>query len=97
MSNYIVTVEEKMKSEAEFGFFYLYTKLTKKKAQELRSLGFFVFDSRESKNFPRLHKIDWKQSVVECNDVHSLNEKDSQYTLPQKLWITAMKNQPTDK
>lgn len=88
------TVEEKLKSEAEFGLFSANFKIGKTKANELRENGFEVTDSKEFNYFPRFHRISWKNSVVECKDVNSLNEKDSKYSLAQKLWIISMKNQP---
>ena len=90
----MIPVEEKMASEAEFGFYYLYYVITLKKAEELRDLGFVVTDSKEQRSSPRLHKIDWSQAgkVFEgVDDIHSLNERDEKYTLPQKLWITSSK------
>ena len=88
-----ITVEERMESEAEFGFFYYYGKLTKKKANELSSLGFTVTDSHESKSYPRLFKVSWLDVELEdCGlDIDTLNEKDEKYTLAQKLWIISTK------
>lgn len=92
MNRCITTVEEKMWSEAEFGFFHHYEVITKTKAIELRKQGFIVTDSKDRKNFPRLHRIYWGQAVVECANVHALNSKDNIYTFPQQLWITSMQN-----
>ncbi len=97
MSRLITSLEERLISEAEFGLFYFYEHMTHKKAVELQKEGFIVTDSFENKAFPRLHKIYWEHAVVECEDVHVLNENDSRYSLPQKLWIIAMKNQPAVK
>ena len=90
-----VSLEDKMISEAEFGLFYFYGILTKKKVSELEKMGFRVVDSHEKKTYPRLHKVLWvhaKVDDVDYNDLKSLNEKDSKYTFPQKLWIISMKN-----
>ena len=95
MSKLTTPLEDRLVSEAEFGMFYMYENITHKKAKELVNKGFIVKDSMENKNFPRQHKIDWKQAVVECEDINSLSENDSQYSFAQKLWITSMKNQPT--
>lgn len=92
MRKSITTVEERMWSEAEFGYFYHYEIITKTKATELRKQGFIVIDSKNKKNFPRLHKIYWGQAVVECTNVHALKGKDNSYTFPQQLWITSMQN-----
>ena len=94
MSRLTTPLEDRLVSEAEFGLFYMYEDITHKKSAELKEQGFIVKDSMQNRSFPRLHKIDWKQAVVECEDVHSLNENDSQYSFAQKLWIIAMKNQP---
>lgn len=88
------TVEERLMSEAEFGLFTANFKIGKTKAKELKENGFEITDSKEFNYFPRLHRISWKNSVVECEDIKSLNEKDSKYSLAQKLWIISMKNQP---
>lgn len=89
------TVEEKLMSEAEFGLFTANFKISKTKASELQENGFEVIDSKEYNYFPRLHRISWKNAMVECKeDVKFLNEKDSEYSLAQKLWIISMKNQP---
>lgn len=89
------TVEEKLMSEAEFGLFAASFKIGKTKASELQENGFEVTDSKEYNYFPRLHRISWKNAIVECKeDVKSLNEKDLKYSLAQKLWIISMKNQP---
>ena len=87
-------VEDKLYSEAEFGLFFAYQKITKKKADELRTNGLQVADCNDSRSFPRLHYISWKNAKVNCEDVSSLDEKSDEYTLAQKLWIVSMKNQP---
>ena len=89
------TLEEKLKSEAEFGLFYASFKIGKTKANELRENGLEVTDLKEFNYFPRLHKISWKEARVECEDVNSLDENDQKYSLAQKLWIVSMKSQPT--
>ena len=94
MSRLATPLEERLISEAEFGLFYMYDDITHKKASELQKEGFIVKDSMQNRSFPRQHKIDWKQAVVECEDINSLSENDSQYSFAQKLWIIAMKNQP---
>ena len=91
----LATVEERMESEAEFGLFFADLKIGKKKAIELREKGLNVRDSKEVNYFPRFHHISWKDAMVECDDVKKLDEKSDEYTLAQKLWITAMKNQAT--
>lgn len=88
------TVEERMKSEAEFGLFFAYLKIGLKKSKELQKQGCSIIDSNETNFFPRLHRISWENARVECEDVQKLNEKSDQYTLSQKLWIISMKNQP---
>lgn len=88
------TVEEKLKSEAEFGLFVANFKIGKTKANELRTSGFWVTDSKEFNYFPRIHRISWKEAKVECKDVKFLNEDDPKYSFAQKLWIISMKNQP---
>ena len=94
MSRLTTPLEERLISEAEFGLFHFYEDITHKKEVELRQAGFIVTDSKEIKRFPRRHRIYWGQAVVECEDVHSLNENDTQYSFAQKLWVIAMKNQP---
>ena len=86
------TVEERMKSEAEFGLFFADLKIGKNKANELRQNGCDVLDSKEAKNFPRFHHISWKNAKVKCEDVNLLDENSNEYTLAQKLWIISMKN-----
>lgn len=88
------TVEEKLKSEAEFGLFVANFKIGKTKANELRQNGFEVTDSKEVNYFPRRHWISWKEAKVECEDVMSLDEKNPEYSFAQELWILSMKNQP---
>lgn len=90
----LATVEERITSEAEFGLFSADLKIGKKKAFELREKGLKVTDSKEIKSFPRLHHISWKEAMVECRDVNSLDENSDEYSLAQKLWIISMKNQP---
>lgn len=87
------TVEERMESEADFGLFFANLKIGKNKANSLRDQGFEVMDSKETKAFPRLHRISWKQAILECKDVRSLDENSNEYTFAQKLWIISMKNQ----
>lgn len=86
-------VEERMISEAEFGLFFAYLKIGLNKAKELREKGCIVTDSKEVNNFPRFHRISWKDAKVECEDVNSLDENSDKYTFAQKLWIISMKNQ----
>ncbi len=90
----VATVEEKLYSEAEFGLFFAYQKMTKSKANELRTNGLQVADCNDARSFPRLHYISWKNAKVDCEDISSLDEKSDEYTLAQKLWIVSMKNQP---
>jgi len=94
MSTLLTTLEERLISEAEFGLFHFYGNITHKKAIELRKEGFIVKDSMENKRFPRNHRIYWGQAVVDCDDVHTLNENNPEYSFAQKLWVIAMKNQP---
>ena len=89
--NTVITVEEKMLSEAEFGLFFSYAKISKKKAQELRNAGFSVIDSKESNGYPLIHRISWQTAAVNGN-IQCLNENDDKYSFPQKLWIIASKN-----
>ena len=91
----IAHLEEKLESEAEFGLFFANFKIGLNKANELRSKGLSVTDSKEVNYFPRLHRICWKDAKVECTDVHSLDENSSEYNLAQKLWIITMKNKNT--
>ena len=93
------SVEEKMISEAEFGFYNMYHAITLKKAQELRNQGFNVQDLHENRSYPRLHRIDWSEARYEnfeYSDIQKLNENDPKYTFSQKLWIitTKVKNNP---
>ncbi len=90
----LTPVEERLKSEAEFGLFFAHQKITKTKAEELRKNGFTVIDLHDTRQFPRLHYITWKEAKVDSTDVFSLDEMCNAYTLAQKLWILAMKNQP---
>lgn len=89
-----MNLKKKLISEATFGLFHAYEKITHQKAIQLRKEGFNVRDSFENKPFPRSHKIYWGQAVVECDDVSKLNPDDSIYTFPQKLWIISMQHQP---
>ena len=89
----MATVEDKMKSEAEFGLFFADFKIGKNKANELREEGFSVTDSKEVNCFPRLHHISWKKAKVECENVNLLDENSNEYTFAQKLWIISMRNQ----
>lgn len=90
----LATVEERMKSEAEFGLFFADLKIGLNKANELRKQGFNVTDSKEVNYFPRFHHISWKEAKVECDDVNLLDENSNEYTFAQELWITSAKNQP---
>ena len=87
-------VEDKLYSDAEFGLFFAYQKITKTKANELRTEGLDVADCNDARNFPRLHYISWKNAKINCEDVSSLDEKSDKYNLAQKLWIVSMKTQP---
>lgn len=90
----LIPVDEKLFSEAEFGATNIYYIITLKKAEELRKDGFVVTDSKEQKGSPRVHKIDWTnagEKFKDVEDIFALNEKDSQYTLPERLWIIAAK------
>lgn len=89
----LITLEEKLISEAEFGFFYYYGKLTKKMANQLRKEGFIVTDSKETRSYPRLHKVSWSNVTINCENVYDLNENDPKYSLIEKLWIISSKNQ----
>lgn len=94
------SLEERLISEAEFGAFYLYAKITLKKAQQLRKQGFIVTDSHEHKSSPRLHKICWRGAgayVFDYMDSSKLDENDLSYSFPQRLWIISEKNQPSLK
>lgn len=90
------TVEEKLKSEAEFGLFVANFKIGKTKANELRQNGFEVTDSKEVNYFPRRHWISWKEAKVECEDVMSLDEKIQNILLHKNygfsLWRTSQLN-----
>ena len=91
---YVITIEEKLTSEAEFGTFKMYCKITKKKAEKLRQENLEVTDLKQTNNFPRIHRISWEKATVE-GDIYSLNPKSKKYSLAQRLWITAMQNMPT--
>lgn len=98
MSKLLISLEDRLISEAEFGLFFLYAKLTLKKAEELRKQGFIVTDSHENKGFPRSHKICWKSAgvyVFDYENIKSLNENNTEYTFAQRLWIISEKNQPS--
>lgn len=86
----VVPLNERMKSESEFGLFHIYSKIGKTKAEELREEGFEVIDSKEVNYYPRFHRISWEHATVK-GDIRSLDEKEDVYTFPQKLWITATK------
>ena len=88
------TAETRMKDDAKLGFDYSYIRITKKKSLELKKLGFVVTDSKEKDGYPRLFKISWKDARVEYDNEASLNENDSKYTAPQKLWIISLKSDP---
>lgn len=91
------SVEEIMKSEAEYGLFHLSHKIGRNKANELREQGLDVTDLKEVNFYPRIHYISWRKILIECLDVNLLDENSDKYTLAQKLWIIAMKNQPNSK
>lgn len=100
MSKLLTPLEERLISEAEFGVFYLYAKITLKKAEELRKQGFVVTDSHENKSSPRLHKICWKCAgvgVFDYENINNLDENNAQYSFVQRLWIISEKNQPSIK
>ena len=84
------TLEERMVSEAEFGLFYIYARISKKKASELRRIGFSLLDSKESKRFPRTYRISWEWNIVD-GDLSEINENSDEYTFPKKLWLIAAK------
>lgn len=86
----IVPLEERMKSEAEFGYFHVYHKIGKNKSEELQKEGFDVKDSKEVKYYPRFHRISWEHAEVR-GDIDSLDENSEEYSLPQKLWIITTK------
>lgn len=90
----LATIEERLVSEAEFGLFFANFSIGKRAAENLRTKGFEVTDSKEFNYFPRIHNIRWQNAKVECNDVNLLDENSNEYTLAQQLWIIAMKNQP---
>lgn len=100
MNKLLASLEERLISEAEFGLFYLYDKITLKKAEELRAQGFVVTDSHENRSSPRLHKICWKCAgvgVFDYEPINSLDENNQNYSLAQRLWIISQKNQPSLK
>ena len=88
------TVEERMESEAYWGLFFANLKIGKYKAEELRSKGFTVTDSKEVNFFPRKHHVSWKNAMVECDNVNELDENCEDYSLAQRFWIISMKNKP---
>ena len=90
----MVTPEERLMSEADFGLFYAKVLIGKNKAIDFQNQGFDVLDTKNVNYYPRIHKVSWKKASVECEDVQVLDEKSDEYTLPQKLWIISKKNQP---
>lgn len=86
--------EWKLVSEAEFGAFYYYAKITKKKSIELINQGFEVTDSKNARNYPRLHRIYWGNALKleENQNIRMLNENDPKYTFPERLWIISTKS-----
>lgn len=92
MANYNEYLQKKMESEANWGLFCCYEKITLKQARQLRKRGFEVTDSKDSKSTPRTHRISWKDVAIKCENVHALNPNSYCYTTPQKLWIIAMQN-----
>lgn len=92
MTNYSDYLEKRMETEARWGLFCCYEKISLKKARQLRKSGFEVTDSKDSKSSPRMHRIAWKDAVVNCTNVHALDSKSYAYTWPQKLWIITMQN-----
>lgn len=100
MSKLLIPLEQWLISEAEFELFYLYDKITLKKAKELRKEGFVVTDSHENRSSPRLHKICWKCAgvgVFDYENINNLDENNMQYSFAQRLWIISEKNQPSIK
>ncbi len=101
MSNKLsVSLYERLISEAEFGLYYFYARITLKEAANLTSLGFVVTDCFEHKGFPRLHKICWKCAgvgVFDYENIDILDENNMKYSLAQRLWIISEKNQPSIK
>ena len=87
----VVTIEERMKSEAEFGLFYYYAEISKRKAEKLRKEGFDVRDSKYNQGYPRLHRISWEWSSVE-GDIDTLDENSAEILFSQKLWIVSTKS-----
>lgn len=83
-------LEERMLSEAEFGAFYIYAKISKKKASELRRVGFNVLDPKETKKSSKAYRISWEWNVIE-GDVSEMDENSDQYRFPEKLWIVSTK------
>ncbi len=100
MNKLLISLEEQLMSEAEFGLFHFYAKIPLRKAEELRKQGFDVTDSHESKGSPRLHKISWKTAgayLFDYENINDLDENNSNYSLAQKLWIISEKNLPSLK
>lgn len=93
-------LKSKLMEQANLGLFYLYESISQKVAVELRNKGFTVTDSHESKNFPHVHRICWREvgfSVIDYDPVDILDENNPKYSLAQKLWIISEKNQPSFK
>ena len=91
----LIPVEEKMLSEAEFGYYDLHYIITKKKANELREQKFVVTDLHKTNRFPRLHKIDWSHAgsqLTNSLEVNSLDENNEKYCFAERLWIISSKN-----
>ncbi len=91
-------LEQNLREQATFGLFYLYASISKKSVAELQKAGFNVTDSHESKSFPRVHRICWKQAgmyTFDYENVHNLDENNPNYSLAEKLWIISEKNQPS--
>ena len=79
-------IKEMMHFAAEKGFFSLSVLLTEKQRKHLRKKGFIIL--------PGSNTIIWAFASVNYDglwELFSLNEKDSKYTLPEKLWIIAKK------
>lgn len=85
-------IEEILKSEAELGNFQTPAVIGKIKAAELRKKGFLVEDLRKVNYFPRAHRISWHYAVVP-GDALLLDEKSSEFSFAQQLWIITMKAQ----
>ena len=85
----MVPVEERMLTEAEFGFFELCYLITTEKADELRKDGFSVTSIEDREDSPRVFRIDWSRAgeSFKDEDVLKLNENDPKYKLSEKLFI----------